>query len=87
MANDVQPLTLTLPSDLRLLGVARAFIEAVCLAGRLAPDTTEAIVLAFHEAISNVIRLVSAATVSTRGLTRSERFLGPPECKLVCGFS
>jgi anti-sigma regulatory factor (Ser/Thr protein kinase) len=56
MANDVQPLTLNLPSDLRLLGVARAFIEAVCRAGRLDRDTTEAIVLAFHEGISNVIR-------------------------------
>jgi len=51
-----QPLTLTLPSDLRLLSVARAFIEAVCSAGRLDPDSTEAIVLALHEAISNVIR-------------------------------
>jgi serine/threonine-protein kinase RsbW len=51
-----QPVTLTLPSDLKLLGVARAFIESVCHAGRLDPDSSEAIVLAVHEAISNVIR-------------------------------
>ena len=50
------PLMLTLPSDLRLLSVARAFIESVCHAGRLDPDSSEAIVLAVHEAISNVIR-------------------------------
>jgi serine/threonine-protein kinase RsbW len=56
MAVEVLPLTLTLPSDLRLLSVARAFIEAVCQAGRLDPGSTEAIVLALHEAISNVIR-------------------------------
>jgi serine/threonine-protein kinase RsbW len=51
-----QPLTLTLPSDLRLIPVVRAFIEAACSAGCLDLDSTEAIVLALHEAISNVIR-------------------------------
>jgi serine/threonine-protein kinase RsbW len=56
MTTDRLPLILTLPSDLRLLSVARAFIESVCHAGRLDQDTTEAIVLAVHEAISNVIR-------------------------------
>jgi serine/threonine-protein kinase RsbW len=56
MAADAQPLTLSLPSDLRHLSVARAFIEAVCHAGRLDEDSTNAIVLALHEAISNVIR-------------------------------
>src|SRR5262249_2981435 len=38
------------------LSLARAFIEAVCHAGRLDADSTNAIVLALHEAISNVIR-------------------------------
>jgi serine/threonine-protein kinase RsbW len=55
-AENSPPLTLSLPSDLRLLSVARAFIESVCHAGRLDAGTTEAIVLAVHEAISNVIR-------------------------------
>ncbi len=56
MAADSPPLTLTLPSDLRFLSVARAFIESACHAGRIDSENTEAIVLAVHEAISNVIR-------------------------------
>lgn len=52
------PLTwsLTITSDLRLLAVARSFIETVCVAGRLNESTTDAIILALHEAVSNVIR-------------------------------
>jgi serine/threonine-protein kinase RsbW len=50
------PITLILPSDLRLLAVARAFIESVCHAGRLEQEVREALVMAVHEAISNVIR-------------------------------
>jgi serine/threonine-protein kinase RsbW len=53
---EAQPLTLTLPSDLRLLSVARAFIESACRAARLDAPGTEAIVLALHEALSNVVR-------------------------------
>jgi serine/threonine-protein kinase RsbW len=49
-------LTLTIPSDLRLLSVARAFIESLCQAARFDQDSSDAIVLALHEAISNVIR-------------------------------
>jgi serine/threonine-protein kinase RsbW len=56
MTPDRQPLTLILPSDLRLIPVVRAFIEAACSAGRLDLDSTEAIVLALHEAVSNVMR-------------------------------
>jgi serine/threonine-protein kinase RsbW len=56
MATDALPLTLTLPSDLRILTVARAFMEAVCQAGRLNQASTNGIVIAVHEAISNVIR-------------------------------
>jgi serine/threonine-protein kinase RsbW len=50
------PLSLLLPSDLRFLGVARDFIESVCDAWRLDLDSGAAIVIAVHEAISNVIR-------------------------------
>lgn len=50
------PLTLTLPNDLSLLPVARQYVEAVCESGGLDPQTTHAIVLATHEALSNVIR-------------------------------
>jgi serine/threonine-protein kinase RsbW len=49
-------LTLTIPSELRMLTVARAFIEAVCQANNLDKATTHAIVLATSEAASNVIR-------------------------------
>ncbi|HEV8058252.1 MAG TPA: ATP-binding protein [Gemmataceae bacterium] len=52
------PLTwsLTISSDLRLLAVARSFMESICRAGRLSDSTTDAIILALHEAVSNVIR-------------------------------
>ncbi|HEV3260085.1 MAG TPA: ATP-binding protein [Gemmataceae bacterium] len=56
MASDSSPLTLTLPSDLRLLSVARTFVEAVCKVGGFDQATTDAIVLATNEATSNVIR-------------------------------
>ena len=49
-------LTLTIPSELRMLTVARAFIEAVCQVNNLDKATTHAIVLATSEAASNVIR-------------------------------
>jgi serine/threonine-protein kinase RsbW len=47
---------LTLPSDLRLLPVARAFVEAVCQAGGLGKDLTYAVVVAADEAVNNIIR-------------------------------
>jgi serine/threonine-protein kinase RsbW len=53
---DSYPFSLTIPSELRLLPVARLFVEAVCQAGGLAPDHTNAVVLAVNEATSNVIR-------------------------------
>ena len=56
MAADSMPLTLILPSDLRLLPVARAFIEAACQAGGLDKAVTHAVVLASDEATNNVIR-------------------------------
>lgn len=50
------PWTLTIPSDLRLLGLARAFINAVCEVAELDEMTTHAIVLACDEATNNVMR-------------------------------
>ena len=50
------PLTLTIPSDLRLIALARGFVEAVCQAAGLDWATTNAVVLATNEATSNVIR-------------------------------
>jgi serine/threonine-protein kinase RsbW len=50
------PFSLTIPSELRLLPVAREFVEAVCQAEGLEAAAINAVVLAVNEAISNVIR-------------------------------
>jgi serine/threonine-protein kinase RsbW len=50
------PWTLTLPSDLRLLPLARAFVEAVCQVAGFDEKATHAIVLATDEATNNIIR-------------------------------
>jgi len=47
---------LTLPSDLRLLPVARAFVAAVCQAGGLSQDLIDGVVMAADEAVNNAIR-------------------------------
>lgn len=56
MASEFPPLTLTLPSDLRFLEVARVFVEAVCHVGGLDSTTTNAVILATNEAAGNAIR-------------------------------
>jgi serine/threonine-protein kinase RsbW len=56
MVLDSGPLALTIPSDLRLLPVARGFILAVCEVGGVDQAATNAILLATSEAASNVIR-------------------------------
>jgi serine/threonine-protein kinase RsbW len=49
-------LTLTIPSDLHMLPVARSFVEAACQVSGLDRANTYAIVLATGEAVTNVIR-------------------------------
>jgi serine/threonine-protein kinase RsbW len=56
MASDAAPWTLTIPSDLRLLALARAFVEAVCQVAGFDERATYAIVMATDEATNNVIR-------------------------------
>ncbi len=56
MASQPAPWSLTLPSDLRQVALARAFLEAVCEVCGLDRGSTDAIVLAVHEAINNIIR-------------------------------
>jgi len=56
MDSNQPPFSLTLPSELRFLPIARQFVEAVCQAGALDPTITNAVVLAVNEATSNVIR-------------------------------
>jgi serine/threonine-protein kinase RsbW len=47
---------LTIPTDLRLLALARAFIEAVCNVAGMDEANTRAVVLATDEATNNVMR-------------------------------
>jgi serine/threonine-protein kinase RsbW len=56
MSGECPPFTLTVPSDLRMLSVVRAFVEAVCQTESLDVNTTHAIVMATGEAVSNIIR-------------------------------
>lgn len=51
-----RPWTLTLPSDLRLLALARTFVEAVCRVAGCDDRTTHAIVMATDEATNNIMR-------------------------------
>jgi anti-sigma regulatory factor (Ser/Thr protein kinase) len=50
------PWTLTIPSDLRLLALARSFVEGVCRVAGFDERATRAIVMATDEATNNVIR-------------------------------
>jgi serine/threonine-protein kinase RsbW len=50
------PFALSMPSELRLLPMARRFVESVCQAGGLDQAATNAVVLAVNEATGNVIR-------------------------------
>jgi serine/threonine-protein kinase RsbW len=50
------PWTLTIASDLRLLALARSFVEAICQVAGLDETSTHAVVLAADEATNNVIR-------------------------------
>src|SRR6516162_534763 len=50
------PFTLTIPSDLRMLSVARAFVEAICQTEDMDRNTIHNIVLAMGEAVTNIIR-------------------------------
>ncbi|HZT79477.1 MAG TPA: ATP-binding protein [Gemmataceae bacterium] len=56
MTADNPPLTLTLASDLRLLPVARAFVEAACQVAGFDGAAAHAVVLAADEASNNIIR-------------------------------
>ena len=56
MLSKPAPWSLTIPSDLRLLALARSFVEAVCLVAGLDEAATHAVVLATDEATNNVMR-------------------------------
>lgn len=56
MACPSLPWNLTIASDLRLLPLARGFVEAVCRVAGLDDKATNAIVMATDEATNNVMR-------------------------------
>src|SRR6516162_67489 len=53
---DGPTVSLALPSDLRMLSVARSFVEAACQAYRLDRTTTHALVIVTGEAVTNIVR-------------------------------
>jgi serine/threonine-protein kinase RsbW len=56
MSSEPSPWTLIIPSDLRLLSLARTYVETMCRYADLDRAATEAAVLATHEAVNNIIR-------------------------------
>ena len=53
---DRSTFSLTLPSDPRMLSVARSFVEAVCQACEFDRPLRHALVLATGEAVTNIVR-------------------------------
>ena len=53
---DCPTFSLTLPSESRMLSVARGFVEAVCQAYKLDRTVTHALVIVTGEAITNIVR-------------------------------
>jgi len=56
MVPEPWPWSLTIPSDLRLLALARTFVESVCQVAGLDERATHEVVLATDEATNNVMR-------------------------------
>ncbi len=48
--------SLTLPSELRMLSVARGFVDALCTAYEIDRATTHALVIVTGEVITNIVR-------------------------------
>jgi serine/threonine-protein kinase RsbW len=48
--------TITLPSELRMLSVARTFVEAVCQTWQMERAVLHALVLVTGEAVTNIVR-------------------------------
>lgn len=56
MVSQPSPYVLTMPSDLGLVSSARGFITAVCIGRGFDTSSIEALALAVHEALTNIIR-------------------------------
>jgi anti-sigma regulatory factor (Ser/Thr protein kinase) len=53
---DGRTFSLTFPSELRMLSIARNFVDALCEAYQLDRQTTTALVIVTGEAITNIVR-------------------------------
>jgi anti-sigma regulatory factor (Ser/Thr protein kinase) len=53
---DGRVFSLTFPSELRMLSIARNFVDAVCEAYQLDRQTTTALVIVTGEAVTNIVR-------------------------------
>jgi serine/threonine-protein kinase RsbW len=53
---DCLAFTLTMPSELRMLSIARSFVEAVCQAHHLDRSLVHSLVLVTGEAFTNIVR-------------------------------
>jgi serine/threonine-protein kinase RsbW len=53
---DSPTFSITLPSQLRMLSVARNFVEAVCEAYELERNTVHSLVIVTGEAVTNIVR-------------------------------
>src|SRR5436305_2007858 len=56
MTPESHPLVLTVPSTLHLIPLIRTFVETACQVGGLDAPSTNAVVLATHEAAHNAMR-------------------------------
>ncbi len=69
--------SLTLPSELRMLSVARRFVEAVCEAHQLERTVLHALVIVTGEAVTNIIRHAHHHVVGAQMAIHVEF---PPDC-------
>jgi serine/threonine-protein kinase RsbW len=74
------PWSLTIPSDLRLLPLARAFVESVCRIAGFDERSTHAVVVATDEAANNVMR--HAHQKLPDALLRIQCLIGPEEIEV-----
>src|SRR5438094_10009073 len=81
MISPARVFTLTLPSELNILSVARSFVESVGQACSLETPTLHAIVMATGEAVSNIVRHAHRHMASSRMLIKLE--VAPHEVALV----
>ena len=67
------PWTLTIASDLRLLSLTRAFVDAYCQVCGLDDCTTRAVVMATDEATNNIRNAMEAALLKKKAANEKRK--------------